>query len=121
MVDLKCGSCAFGKKRKYSSKKSRPSRKFGRRKSSGSKRKHRRHKKRSFGRRKHRKSSKRSIGRKKRSFGKISSSLDFMGNYSPGNGMSTFQQYTGMPPAQMQKHLDAVPKNLRDTFYANTV
>jgi hypothetical protein len=43
-----------------------------------------------------------------------------MGNYG-GNPMSTFQQYTGMPPSQMEQHLANVPDSLRDTFYANTL
>ncbi len=35
------------------------------------------------------------------------------------NQMSIFQGYTGMPPAQMQDHMDNIPMNLRSNFYTN--
>jgi len=35
--------------------------------------------------------------------------------------MSTFQEYTGMPPAQMEQHLASVPASLRANFYNNIV
>lgn len=45
------------------------------------------------------------FGSKKRRFG--------------SSDMSLFQSYTGMPPAQMQAHLDGIPTNLRSNFYTN--
>ena len=56
--------------------------------------------------------------RKRSCFGKIDTSLMFMGNTAP-NKMSFFQQYTGMPPEQMENHLTGVPVNLRSNFYKN--
>ena len=62
----------------------------------------------------------RGSGRRRSRFGKISNLSSIMGNNN-GNDMSQFQIYTGMSPSQMQNHLDGIPSNLRDTFYANSV
>ena len=60
-------------------------------------------------------------GSKKSKFGKISNLSRIMGNNTWSNDMSQFQIYTGMSPSQMQDHLNGIPTNLRDTFYANTL
>ena len=53
-----------------------------------------------------------------RKFGKIGNAASFMANYDP-NQMSTFQQYTGVPPGQMNQHLKNVSMSLRDNFYTS--
>jgi hypothetical protein len=101
MSAIKCGSCGFGsiKKRNFGSGK-KGKKKVGKKKVG---------KKRSFGKR---------FVKKSRRFGKIDSALNFMGNSKP-NDMSIFQQYTGMPPGQMETRLTQIPTNLRSNFYAN--
>jgi hypothetical protein len=65
-----------------------------------------------------RSSKKRRSSRRKR-FGRMTNLSGIMGNYQPGQEMSTFQQYTGMPPGQMKQHLAGIPMNLRSNFYTN--
>jgi len=60
----------------------------------------------------------RKSARKSLKFGKISDTFSFMANNN-GNPMSTFQQYTGLPPQQMIDHMASVPPNLRSNFYTN--
>ncbi len=44
--------------------------------------------------------------------------MTMMGNYAPSQ-MSTFQQYTGMPPFQYNNHITSIPQNLQSNFYRN--
>jgi flagellar basal body rod protein FlgC len=57
--------------------------------------------------------------KRRRSFGRMVGLPHVMGNYQPGEGMSTFQGYTGMPPNQMHGHLSNVMMADRSNFYAN--
>ncbi len=112
---VSCGACGFGSRKvskKVSHRKRRSSRKVSHKRRGSKKVSHRKRRgsKRGSKRRNHKKS--------KMSFGKIGSSLSFMGN-NPGNSMSTFQQYTGMSPGQMSTHMTNVPTNLRSNFYTD--
>jgi hypothetical protein len=102
-----CGKCGFGKSKKKSPKSYRKSHKKSRKSPKVS----------AFGK-KHFARLKKVSKRKRSGFGKISNLSSFMGNNS-GNAMSTFQQYTGLPPGQMESHLSKVPMNLRSNFYTS--
>lgn len=111
--------------KRRSSKKSRRSSKRSSKKSMRSSRKSRRSSKRSSRKSKRSsRSSKRSSRRSKRSsrkmmFGKmVPGTSAIMGN-NPTSLMSLSQQYTGMSPTQMEKHLASVPSSLRSNFYTN--
>lgn len=58
--------------------------------------------------------------RRSNRFGKFNTDLaQIMGNNDGGNPMSSFQQYTGLPPQEMSDHLADVPISVRTNFYNN--